>query len=395
MAYPNTYRLKVEATNPSDLTQSVTKWSTVATVKGNLTVFVHGGDRSASVSHSNYFFANVNPESSSLIYRWICIDEVTKTYCKSKTGKYLVFPNLPNMTIPSGTLMKKKQYRIRLDVKDTISNYTGTHSVMVTAYSDTQMSVEIDSRHNENGYIDYTEEVLIIGVANINGTFINVANATFTWVISDSQGNQVDLASATKVQNSIKLPARTLVSDNIYNVYLTVNYMNVTGTATIEYSTMIDSYFSFEVEPSTGVAFSTDFIITAASQNVNIDTSTYVFGYLKGSVEHYLSRGSVKSMYILKLPQGESSDQLTLFVRVFTKQKKTYYFEKTITVTATTTTATEFSELVSSTHCDSIDESIQIRMMYEHFKATMPSERLQALELMLDGFERDSKIYAS
>jgi hypothetical protein len=70
MSYPTKYKLKVIATNPSEASQTITKWANIDTKMSNITVFIHGGNRAVSLAHNNNFFANVNPFTGSLIYRW-------------------------------------------------------------------------------------------------------------------------------------------------------------------------------------------------------------------------------------------------------------------------------------------------------------------------------------
>lgn len=80
MIYPNTYKLKVSASNPADASQSTVEWSDIHVKKANLTVFIHGGDRAISVSQDMNFISNVKPWSSTVVYRWSCVDEASNTY---------------------------------------------------------------------------------------------------------------------------------------------------------------------------------------------------------------------------------------------------------------------------------------------------------------------------
>lgn len=70
MSYPNSYKLKVSAANPSDTSQNVDSWSDIHIKKSDYSVFIHGGDRSISVNESNSFTASVTPTAPTLIYKW-------------------------------------------------------------------------------------------------------------------------------------------------------------------------------------------------------------------------------------------------------------------------------------------------------------------------------------
>ena len=70
MAYPNTYKIKITASNPSDTSQTVEEWSDIHVKVANLTIFINGGDRSIPVDKDNNFISNVSPLSSTLVYRW-------------------------------------------------------------------------------------------------------------------------------------------------------------------------------------------------------------------------------------------------------------------------------------------------------------------------------------
>lgn len=70
MTYPNKYKLKVTAKNPNDASQTTVEWSEIQSKKANLTVHIHGGDRSISVDVINNLYSTVYPLSSNVVYRW-------------------------------------------------------------------------------------------------------------------------------------------------------------------------------------------------------------------------------------------------------------------------------------------------------------------------------------
>lgn len=242
-------------------------------------------------------------------------------------------------------------------------------------------------------YRHYSKVILQLRKAvGLHYRLINVKSATYAWTIKDTVGNIVDLSTASKVQNSMTLPAGLLSSDNFYVVELTVTQDTLVGTAQIKYSTMANTHYTFEVEPTSGVAFGTDFIVAAVSQNIDAELTNFAFGYIKGGKEYLLTRSLPKPLHIVKLPQGETSNQLTLFLKIINKQKSTILFMKTVTVSAPSASVNDFYTTLSSTLSDSINESVQVRLQYEYFKDSMTSNKTDALNLILDGLQSDGKL---
>lgn len=306
-----------------------------------------------------------------------------------RKNKYILFPNSPNVTISKEALLPDRNYRLVLEAEDTVNDSEGTHSVSLKTFTGNKMSVVIDSKINQNGYIDYTQDLLLVALATLNGTSIDVSNSTFTWTIKNSIGAIVSLSTAAKFENSLKIPSRTLEVNNYYMIEVEVKYNNVTGNAVIQYSTMLDTQYSFEIEPSSGTAFSTDFVMAAVSANIDAELTNFAFGYIKGGKEYLLTRGGPAPIHVVKLPPAETDNKLTVFLKVLTKQEKVIHFEKTVTVSAPTISADNFVTAVKETLADSINNSVMIKMQYEHFKGSMSSSKSEALGLMLDGLQID------
>jgi hypothetical protein len=257
----------------------------------------------------------------------------------------------------------------------------------VSTFSGSEINVEIDSRVNQNKFIDYTQETLFIGLATYGGTGVNVRNATYTWTLKDSVGSVVNLSTATQAQNSLIIPPRTFSTNQIFVLELTVVYNNYTGSAVIEYNTQFNTQYTFEVEPTSGVAFSTHFVISAVSQEIDAELDKFAFGYIESGKEYLLTRASQNSVHVVKLPKGETSNSLTLFLKVISKENQVFHFEKLVTVSAPTINVTDFITTINETLSDSIDESIQIKMQYNYFKDSLGTMKESALNLMIDGLQ--------
>lgn len=217
------------------------------------------------------------------------------------------------MTILKGSLKPNKAYNISLFAEDTVNHAVGQNTILVHALSGSQLSVQIDSRLETDGYIDYSKPILFVAIANINNLGINVNAATFTWSILNSLGVPVSLTSATQVMNSLSLPPYTFYKEEIFRVQVTVSYNNLTTNATSVFNTFANSRIVFDVQPTSGVAFTTDFIFSAVTQDMSSDQTNFVFGYIKGGKEYYLTRYQPIPLVTIKLPQGESSNILQVF----------------------------------------------------------------------------------
>jgi uncharacterized protein Veg len=396
MSYPNSYMIKFTATNPNDNTMTTIRWSYIEIKTSRLSWFINGGDRDITVDRDNSFVVNAEPKSNNLIYRWGCYEQLSGSFCLSPNSTtYLNFRNSPSMTIPSGSLFPNRGYRISCTVIDPDSGKTAKSSTFIAAKSGEILDVTINSRHNKNGYIDYTYPSLFVCETMLSGAKIAINNATYTWAISDSLGNTVALPVNSTVLNSLRLPAETLVSQTKkYLIGCTVSYSSKTGTASIRYSTEFETLYSFVVEPVSGVGLVTEFVMAVVSQSYTFEINNFIFGYIKEGKKYLLTRSSPDPLYTVFLPQGETLNALTVFAEVHNQEGKVYYLQRTITVTAPTLLASAFNTLVNSTNAMSIEDSINIRLQYKYLNASIsPIYKLQAANLMLDGLLKDGKAF--
>ena len=280
------------------------------------------------------FISNVNPISSNLIYRWFWIDVSSRTYWRDSNLRYLDFPNSSNITLPKGSLVPNKIYNISLVVEDVLNHAVGDNSIIVNAMNGTQLTVQIDSKVNKNGFIDYSKQILFVAIANINGQGINANGANYTWSIINSLGVSLSLVGSTQVMNSLKIPSNTFYKEEIFKVQVIVNYNSMVTNASIVFNTFTNSLYNFDVQPSTGVAFTTEFILSAGSQTMDSDQTNFIFGYIKNNKKYYLTRNQPIPLYTLKLPQGDSGNILTVFWSIINDKAKSIYLEKQITVSA-------------------------------------------------------------
>lgn len=66
----SSYKIKFTASNPSDSSMTVTEWSDIAVNNPDLSVYISGGNRKITLDIDNTFEANVEPKTSSLVYKW-------------------------------------------------------------------------------------------------------------------------------------------------------------------------------------------------------------------------------------------------------------------------------------------------------------------------------------
>lgn len=393
MSYPKSYKIKFTAKNPSDNTMTTTKWSDIQIKTSSLSLFIDGGDRDITIDRENSFIANAEPKSSNLIYKWGCYEQTTGAFCLSPNSTtYINFLNSPIMVLPLGSLFPNRGYRISCTVTDPESGKTAKASTFIHAKSGEILDVTIQSRHSKNGYIDYTLPSLFICETKLGGSKIAINNATYLWTISNSLGVSLTLPVNSTVMNSLKLPAETLKPQNKYSIGCTVSYSSKTGTSSITYSTEFDTLYSFVVEPISGVGLITEFVMAVVSQSYTYEINNFIFGYIKAGKRYHLTRSSPDPLYSVYLPQGETSDALTVFVEVYNQEGKVYYLERTVTVTAPTLLASAFNTLVNTTNAKSIEDSINIRLKYEYLNASLSTTyKLKAANLMLDGLLKDGK----
>lgn len=279
----------------------------------DLSVFIDGGDKSISLDVDNNLIANVEPLNSNVTFKWSCFEDSTGNFCVNPKNIYLMLQNSPNATIPANSLFPNLKYRILVTVTDNISGVSAAHSVVVNTMQGMILNVRIDSQKNKNGYIDRTTPSLFVCSTVFNSTDILNINATYTWIITDSIGNSISLATGTQVLNNLKMPEYIFEADETYKFQVTVNYLTYSGSASIVYNTMIDSNYIFDVQPSSGVALSTDFMFIVTTQNYISELAVFSFGYIKNSTKYLISKTSPVPIQSFKLPQGETSDILTVF----------------------------------------------------------------------------------
>ena len=224
-----------------------------------------------------------------------------------------MFPDSPNMTISANYLTENRSYKISLLVEDVENNREGVHHSTIHTTTGNIVHVEIDSRHNKNGYINPSKTSLFVALGSYNNSAIKVDQASYTWVIMDSLNNTVDLSSSRRVYNSLKLSSGTLIEDETYTVQVSVSYSGANGTASIVYDTIIDTNYTLEIAPSSGVALSTDFYVTAISHSSDYELVNFAFGYYKDGSKYLITRSSPSPSHVVKLPQGGSNNELTLF----------------------------------------------------------------------------------
>ena len=394
ISYPNTYKLLFTASNPADSTQTVTYWSNVLVKMPDISVFIDGGDKSISLDIDNNLVANVQPINSNVTFKWSWIEDSTGTFWVSPNNVYLLMQNSPNATIPANSLFPNLKYRILVTVTDNISGVSAKHSVAVNTMQGMILDIKIDSQKNKNGYIDRTTPSLFVWSAIFNSTIILNVNATYTWSITDSIGNIISLSSGIQILNNLRMPEYTFEADETYKVKVTVNYLTYTGSASVVYNTMIDSNYVFEVQPSTGVALSTEFMFIVTTQNFINELSVFTFGYFKNNTKYFISHTSTVPIQAFNLPQGETGNLLTVFWEITNFEGKVYHIDKKVTVSQSTMTSTDITTILDTSNAESPEDSISMLLYYQALKSNISaSYQEKAVNYILNGLHLDGKSF--
>ena len=393
ISYPNTYQVKFTAKNPADSTQTVTYWSNISVKMPNLSVFIDGGDKSISLDIDNNLIANVEPTGSNVTFKWSWIEEKTGSFWVSPNNIYLLLQNNPSIIIPANSLFPNLKYRIFISVIDNISGLTAKHSVLLNTLQGKILDVKIDSSNNKNGFIDIAVPSLFVCSVIFNSSDILVVNAIYTWSIIDSMGYVISLTSSTQILNNLKVPENTFEADETYKVQVTVNYLTYTGTASIVYNTMIDTSYIFEVQPSIGVALSTRYEFIISTQGFVSELAVFSMGYKKNNARYLLSQTSPVPIQSFVLPQGETSNLLTVFWDIVNYEGKVQHLEKQITVNQSTMTSSDLITILDTSKAGLPEDSIAMLLYYQSLKASITLDyQKKATNYMLDGLGLDSKI---
>ena len=395
MSSGTSYKIKFTATNPSDSNMTTYDWSDIHVNNSDFTVFINGGNREISLDINNTFEANVEPKTSNLVYYWMCHDVSSGSFCVNPQNVYLTFPNSPSIELASNSLYPDKDYIFTLSVEDSVTKLDSSYSVRIHAKAGLLLDVKIESRHNKHGYIDYSMPSMFVCNTTLNGSDISIMNATYSWAVT-SNGLSISLTNSTQSLNGLLLPANTLQPQTVYSIQVNVSYQTYTGSANIEYNTIINTDYDFQIEPSSGVALSTQFIMAVSIQSHEFESSQFAFGYISDNKRQLLTRGSPVALNTVILPQGDSSnsDRLTVFWEIINAQGKTFYLEKVITVTASTVSENDFISHLNETAAGSMNDAMKIKILYEHFKASMSdntADQIVAINSILDGLQRDGK----
>ena len=306
---------------------------------------------------------------------------------------YLNFPSSPTITIPAGTLFPDRDYKISCQVTNSASKQSEKTSTFVEAKSGEILEIKIESRYSKNGYLDYKAPSLFICETLFNETYLPIINATYSWKVTDSFGNEMALPVESQILNSLKLPANTFAAQKNYIFEVVVNYLSYTGRVAIRYSTVDNTEYSLIIEPSSGIGLQTDFTMAVLSQSSSFEVNKFSFGFWKGGQKYYLTKISHDQLQNVILPQGDTSDILIVFVEVNTEQVNSYYIQKLVTVTASILLPSAFNSLVNKTNVKSVEESVFVRLQYEHIRASLALEyKKKAIDIMLNGLLKDGSV---
>lgn len=145
------------------------------------------------------------------------------------------------------------------------STNTHSHSVKLTTQAGPNLDVKIESRSNRNGFLDVNKRNGFKANAVMKGTPVNPKMATYTWTVHDEL-NQA-FSNFTSFNDFMKIGSGLLQKNKQYTVKVVANYNNgaATGHAEIKYITDVDSDYSFNIEPATGVSLVDKFSFSTSS----------------------------------------------------------------------------------------------------------------------------------
>lgn len=218
------------------------------------------------------------------------------------------------MVIKANALFPEKDYIISLQVQDIVTKVSNSHSIDIFATTGDILEITIDSRHNKHGYIDYANDAIFVCTTTFNGSEIGVVNATYTWSIS-ATWDDLDMSLVTQELNSILIPAYVLEPDENYRIKVDVSYEGYDGTTDIFYTTDFETMYKFEVQPASGIAYNTDFVMSVALQTEEFEISQFNFGYIVNRDRYLLTRSSPVRVQTVILPRGDplNSNKLKVY----------------------------------------------------------------------------------
>lgn len=226
----------------------------------------------------------------------------------------------------------------------------------------------------------------------MKGTPVNPKMATYTWTVHDEL-NQA-FSNFTSFNDFMKIGSGLLQKNKQYTVKVVANYNNgaATGHAEIKYITDVDSDYSFNIEPATGVSLVDKFSFSTSSQTKQSELSEFVFGYIKGGIKYPMTRRQPISFASMYLPLGEGvGTTLTCYVEVFTITGHTIMLKKSVTSSATTLSQADFESSISNMHSSSLFDSAEVREKYMQFRGSLTQAKKQeACTAMLNGLTQDN-----
>lgn len=203
---------------------------------------------------------------------WLCKDPVTGLQCVDLYGNFLFLHGTDSAFIQAHILALGTSYKLQFAAADQLDvSRISVDSVTVTTLlqGNKLLHISIQSKADSNNkQLNIFENQLFKAVIlnNASNVIENLSAYAMTWTVVDS--NIVTFSNFQSNMNSMTIDLGQLSPSNLYKVCITVS-----NTVTKEYGQACSTYnsygdsnlFTFTVTPSTGFAFSTEFMFTSAS----------------------------------------------------------------------------------------------------------------------------------
>eukprot|EP00347_Sterkiella_histriomuscorum_P003593 403363692 len=393
MTLGEAYKLRVQAVTTINPTMSATKIVHINTDSPDVQIsFIEGCDRLFSVNASIDLEVHFNTNTTFATYTWYCTDTSTGSPCFTTSYDYISVSNTKKVSIISGILFPSNTYIFEVRVKDSQSNTQASMKCnMYSAPIDTQvLDVRFLAETNKNGYIDFSPDLAAFKVKIINSDKINKNSITYLWKVSDSSGYALNNNLLEIFKNSLGIPTTLMERNNIYTIEANISSNNYQGYIKIDYLTEPDLSFEFSVEPATGVAHETVFMISVTSQSTFDGLQTYVFGYVNPVDQESLIPLFQRSFnrYIKsQLPYPNiPSGILTCYVTILLPNGvgKTYFQD--VQLSPPTLSVSVFKTQYQNAVMDDLIESMQIKNKLETLSSQLSvAEKSAAIKKILQG----------
>jgi hypothetical protein len=191
----------------------------------------------------------------------------------------------------------------------------------------------------------------------------------FIWSVSDSIGRQFTTFSSNMTTMTINYGL--LLPNNIYTICVAADsvFEKVSGSTCSKYKTYGDSnLFTFSVQPTSGFAFTTQFVFTAANTQVLSQQYFFEYGYLSYKLsganvaidQTYIpfetSSPVLTKSFKLQPPQPGQANMVRVYAKVTSEIGERYMYFQDVSVTVAVQNATWVGDTIRTVSFDSLNE---------------------------------------